>query len=86
MTSPETKTLVREAEQIYQQGLQDQLERSHPDSFVAIEPVSGGYFLGATLSEAIGAARKAHPDRLVHAIRVGHKATVHLGQWGSTAT
>jgi hypothetical protein len=31
------------------------------------------------LSEAIGAARRSYPDRLAHAMRVGHKAAVHFG-------
>ena len=82
MTSKESEKLERDAEWIYQHRLKQQLEQSHPDAFVAIEPVSGNYFLGATLSEAIGAARKAHPDRLAHALRVGHKAAVHLGAVG----
>jgi hypothetical protein len=82
MTSQELQKLVREAEWIYQHRLKQQLEQSHPDAFVAIEPVSGDYFLGPTLSEALGAARTAHPDRLAHAVRVGHKAAVHLGLVG----
>ena len=32
-----------------------------------------------TLSEAIQAARAAHPARLPFALRVGHKSTVELG-------
>jgi hypothetical protein len=55
------------------------LEPAHNDEFVAIEPISGEYFLGRTLSEAIGASRSKYPDRLAHALRVGHKATVHFG-------
>jgi len=55
------------------------LEASHKNQFVAIEPISGEYFLGATLSDAIGASRRAHPGRLAHAFRVGHKAAVHFG-------
>lgn len=75
----ETRTIADQARRIYDERLRAQLERTHLDSFVAIEPVSGNYFLGATLSEAIGAARQAHPDRLTHALRVGHPSAVHLG-------
>lgn len=42
------------AKKIYSERLKTHLELSAPDSFVAIEPDSGDYFLGATLSEAIG--------------------------------
>ncbi len=58
--------------------LRSALEAEHRDEFVAIEPESGDYFLGRTLREAVGAARRAHPDRLTHAMRVGHKAAIHF--------
>jgi hypothetical protein len=67
------------ARHVYEEQLRAKLEKSHVDEFVAIEPVSGDYFLGQTLSEAIGAARTKYPDRLAHALRVGHRAAVHFG-------
>jgi hypothetical protein len=70
---------VRQAEKVYESRLRKILEPEHTDEFVAIEPVSGDYFLGRTLSEAIGAARRSHPDRLAHAMRVGHGAALHFG-------
>ena len=79
MTVDDTASAVRQAEIIYEQRLRSRLEESHPDEFVAIEPVSGDHFLGETLSEAIGAARSLYPDRLPHALRVGHRAAVHFG-------
>ena len=79
MISQQSESVARQAVLVYRQRLRGQLEKLHPDEFVAIEPVSGDYFLGRTLSEAIGAARQAHPDRLSHALRVGHKAAVHIG-------
>jgi hypothetical protein len=71
--------LVRDAERLYDAHLRVQLEPQHANEFVAIEPISGDFFLGQTLSEAIGAARIAHPQRLSHAIRVGHGAALHFG-------
>jgi len=79
MTIAESQTVARQAEQLYEQRLKAQLEPHHHDEFVAIEPVSGDYYLGKTLSDAIGQARKAHPDRLAHAVRIGHRTTVHFG-------
>lgn len=67
------------ARELYQMRLRQLLEPTHNDEFVAIEPLSGEYFLGRTLSEAIGASRSKYPDRLAHALRVGHQATVHFG-------
>lgn len=79
MIAPDSNSVAQQAEALYRERLQTLLEPAHVDEFVAIEPVSGDHFLGRTLSEAIGAARKAHPGRLAHAIRVGHKAAVHFG-------
>jgi hypothetical protein len=79
MVERKTETLVRRAEDIYASRLRALLEPDHMDEFVAIEPESGDYFLGKTLSEAAGAARRTHPGRLTHAMRVGHKAALHFG-------
>ena len=59
--------------------LRDQLEANHRNEFVAIEPESGDYFLGKTLSEAIQAARSKYSDRISFALRIGHPSAVHLG-------
>ncbi|MEM8866378.1 MAG: hypothetical protein AAGF31_12605 [Planctomycetota bacterium] len=67
------------AKKLYAEKLRDSLEQQHRDEFVAIEPISGDYFLARTLSEAIGLSRAKYPERLAHALRVGHNATVHFG-------
>lgn len=79
MVSQNAQELARQAEWIYEHRLKATVEQSNPDDFVAIEPVSGDYFVGPTLSEAIGAARRAHPDRLAYGLRIGHRIAVHLG-------
>lgn len=77
--TPELDDFIRRAERIYEQRLAGLLEADHRNEFVAIEPDSGSYFLGRTLTEAMRAARDAFPDRLLHAMRVGHKTALHLG-------
>lgn len=72
-------SVAEQAKKIYAERLQATLEATDPDKFVAIEPVSGEHFLGQTLSEAIGKSRSKYPDRLAHALRVGHLAAVHFG-------
>lgn len=67
------------ARAIYAQKLRSQLETEHWDEFVAIEPESSEYFLGKTLSDAIAASREKYPDRLAHAIRIGHKGAILFG-------
>ena len=79
MVSAETKSVIDRAKQIYADGLQSHLESQHRDRFVAIEPVSGDYFLGDTFDQAVKAARTKHPNRLSHTIRIGHRAAFHIG-------
>lgn len=79
MVSKNTTEIACRAKQLYQEKLKTSLESAHPNAFVAIEPDSGDFFLGSTLSEAIQASRAAHPDRLAFAMRVGHDTAVTIG-------
>ena len=79
MPSNDSESVAVDARQLYEETLRTVLEENHMNEFVAIEPISGDYFLAHTLSEAIGASRTKYPDRLAHAIRVGHKAALHFG-------
>jgi hypothetical protein len=73
--------LVHAAERLYETRYRSQLEPAHNGEFIAIEPVSGDFFLGKTLSAAIQAARQTHPTRLPYAMRVGAHPAIHLGTW-----
>lgn len=79
MTESELNDFVTQAESIYSRRLKELLEISHKDQFVAIEPESGDYFLGQTVSEASQAARHSHPDRPTHVMRIGHATAIQLG-------
>jgi hypothetical protein len=79
MTQQEMEELVEQGERVYQERLKDQLERSHLDWFCTIEPVSGRYFLGETLSDAANAAQAAMPGEKTHTVRIGHRVAVELG-------
>lgn len=72
-------SIADRAKKIYEDRLKSVLEMTEADQFVAIEPESGEHFIGETLSEAIGKSRKKYPERLAHALRVGHNAAVHFG-------
>jgi hypothetical protein len=71
--------LMKRVEQIYQNRLETEMELTYLDDFVAIEPDSGEYFLGRTLSEAAAAGCAAYPTRRTGVLRVGHPATLYLG-------
>ncbi len=74
--------IEQQATDFYEQELRASLEVAHPNAFVAIEPVSRTFYLGTTLSEAGRKARKAFPDRMSFAVRVGHAAAIHIGGFG----
>ena len=79
MVANNTEDVVRRATQLYEEKLRQKLEKTNMNEFVAIEPESGNYYFGKTLSEAIQASRAAHPNRLAFAMRVGHTAAVQIG-------
>ena len=76
-----TDTLRTRATALYEGSLKAMLEPSHRDEFIAIEPDSGDYYLGPTLTEAVTAARAAHPNRLSFVMRIGHRAALHIGEF-----
>ena len=72
-------SIAEDAKQVYEADLKTKLESGHRDQFVAIEPVSRSYFLGATFIDAALAAKHAHPNRKSFVIRIGHEAAFHIG-------
>src|SRR5262249_1637557 len=80
MVSADTKSVIERAKQIYSEQLQTVLETQHRNPYVAIEPDSGEYFLGETFDEAVKSARATYPSRLSHTIRIGHRASFHVGR------
>ena len=78
-TAAKSGSVDERARCLYENHLSRKLEAEHLNEFVAIEPDSGNYFLGQTLSEAIQAARRAYPDRMPFAMRIGHRTAVQIG-------
>lgn len=79
MVKSDLNEFVSRAEALYDKKLRPVLEPEHNQGYVAIEPESGDYFLGKTLSESTRAARKSYPDRLTHVMRVGQRTALHFG-------
>jgi len=71
--------LAQRAEAVYEQRLKAKLEAEHRDEFVVIEPDSGDYFLGRTLSDAAWAASKVYQDRPMYGMRIGWPVAVECG-------
>ncbi|MFO7905760.1 MAG: hypothetical protein R6U98_24090 [Pirellulaceae bacterium] len=72
-------SIAQQAKQIYDSRLRSELETKHRGQYVAIEPVSGSFYLGDEFIDAAMAAKNAHPDRKSFVLRVGHDAAFHIG-------
>jgi len=83
MISEKSADVARRAKQLYEEKLRFMLENEQHGKYVAIEPESGDYFLGATYSEAVMTAREKHPDHISFVIRIGHDAAIHIGGMAS---
>ena len=79
MSNQELEQLAEAGQHIYDSRLRSELESAHLQEFVAIEPMSGDYFLGQTLTDAMNAARGRHPQRRAFAIRIGQKCAIEIG-------
>lgn len=73
--------LAVSAERLYATAIRSKVEPEHDGEFVAIEPVSGEFFLGKTLSAAVQAARHRFPERMTYVMRIGIHPAVMLGSW-----
>ncbi len=72
-------TLIEQGQRIYDERLRAQLEPTQTGRFVAIEPVTGRYFLGDTDTAALLAARATMPDSLFYLMRVGQQTAHTVG-------
>lgn len=79
MVSSKAKQISASAKQLYESQLRERLERNEFGRYVSIEPESAEYFLGDTFDDAVNQAIDKYPERLTHTIRIGHRATLHLG-------
>lgn len=60
----------RKGQEIYDR-LKEEFETNHLGKFVTIDVVSGEYFLGDTLEEALLKAKEKYPDRVFHTVKIG---------------
>lgn len=81
--SPPASSLIQEGQSIYDTHLRVLLERDHLGEFVAVEPLSGRYFLGESATAALVAARDAMPESQFFLTRVGRNAAHKIGGHGT---
>ncbi|MGH7595431.1 MAG: hypothetical protein ACREOI_03725 [bacterium] len=69
------ETLAEKGETIFR-SIEEKLKPAHLGKVVAIEVGSGDFFLGRTGSEAVGEAKRKHPNKIFYLARVGSRAAV----------
>ncbi|MCZ6679865.1 MAG: hypothetical protein O7E52_21745 [Candidatus Poribacteria bacterium] len=67
-----SRKLVREGQEIYDTKLKTMLEPGHTGEVVAIDVISGDYFIGNTLPEAAEKAKAQYPERLFYFAKIGY--------------
>ncbi len=77
--SPAKSEFVESARKAYADRWQATLEREQFGKVIAVEPESGEYVLGNTLSETSKAARQRFAKKPVHIFRVGGGGAVKIG-------
>lgn len=83
-----TENVIREltdaaarGRRFYEEQSKEKLEAAHTGEFVAVEPNTGRYFLGASASAALTSAHEAMPAGKFFLQRIGSDATHTLGSY-----
>ena len=79
MLSNDSKFILEQGKLLYESRYREEMEKLHPGGFFCIEPVSGRYWVGRTLDDAVNAAGEEMPDCLTYTLQIGRGAAVHLG-------
>ena len=77
-----TFDLVDEGKLFYKEQLKALLEPNHIGEFLAVEPISGKYFLGKDRNQVALEAINTMPDSRFYLMRVGYATTDKLGAYG----
>jgi hypothetical protein len=78
----EKESLATRGRRFYEQHLKALLEPADNGKFLAIEPDSGQYFIGADRTSVALEALSQMPDKLFFLMRVGFPAVDKLGAYG----
>ena len=74
--------LVDEGRRFYDEKLKAILEPQHMGEFLAVEPISGRYFIGNDRNQVALEAINTMPESRFYLMRVGYATTDKLGAYG----
>ena len=73
------EAVIEAGERLYRERLKALFVPGHTGKFLAIDPVTGRYFLGGKSDEAVGAAHDTMPDARFYLKRIGYTAAHTIG-------
>jgi hypothetical protein len=73
------EAVIEAGERLYKERLKALFVPGHVGEFLAIDPVTGWYFLGDTSASAVGAAHDAMPEARFYLKQIGYTAAHYLG-------
>jgi len=76
---PNAEEIVRRGQAIYEQRLRPLVEREHFGKYLVIDIDSGDYEIDADHLAASNRAAAKHPNALLYAMRIGHRAFGRIG-------
>jgi hypothetical protein len=74
--------LAKSGQRLYDERLRELPELSHAGRYVAIEPISGKFFLSDTGTQVPLDARRALPETVFCSARIGYPAAETLAGYG----
>ena len=78
----QTFDLVDEGKRFYKEKLKAILEPDHVGEFLAVEPISGRYFMGRNRNQVALEAINTMPGSRFYLMRIGYATTDKLGTYG----
>jgi hypothetical protein len=71
--------LAQRGQELYELGIQQQVEAKNEGKIVAIDIESGDFEVDETVIDATNRLFDRHPDAQPWTIRIGHRAVYHFG-------
>ena len=71
--------LARRGQELYESGIQRQVEAGNNNKIVAIDIETGDFEVDETVVGATERLFKRHPDAQPWGVRIGHRAVYHFG-------
>jgi len=74
-----TQSIIAAGKEVYNR-IKPSIELSHPEQFVAIDPISKEYFMAPTIGGALAEAQRRYPSRQFYTVRIGEERVMTMSR------